>query len=290
MNGRDFCVDVVCRTESGKYFLIEMQNDSTTGYADKSYVEFARFLAGIDGNMIDDSSLEKDRKRLRVGGKHVAAKDFWTKIGEICTIVISNKKYSPEARKEKYPDETAAEPDVINTYEMRHVAHSKRHLGKLDAKIVLVMLANFNKTEDQLESVTDRWLFALKDERMATGMVKIDPFKEVSDIGRVAAGCEALRQFYAELHPRNIGSGRLREYERRLQMVNDTLDQNFSEGMEQGMERGVELEKRATILKMRSMGMQDSVIAQALRISEQKLQELTCMPEESLSAAIIQKG
>ena len=205
--GRDFRVDIVCKTQNDRYFLVEMQNDYTADYVDKAYVEFARFLSRIDGEKIHDLSMG-DRKRRRIGQTDVEAQDFWQKIEEVCTLVISNKRFNPEVMKRKYRDEAVGEPDIIKTYEMLNKTHPTRHLGNLEAKVVLVMLANFNKTADELETDTERWLFALKDERMATGKLKIEPFKGVSDIAKTASASEALKQFYAELHTRNIGSVR----------------------------------------------------------------------------------
>jgi hypothetical protein len=89
--GRDFKVDIVCKTLGDRYFLIEMQNDYMSDYADKAYIEFARFLANIDRVKIYDLSMEK-RKKLRIGSTEVDAKDFWKNIDEICTLVLSNKR------------------------------------------------------------------------------------------------------------------------------------------------------------------------------------------------------
>lgn len=262
--GRDFRVDIVCRTQSERYFLIEMQNDYTADYADKSYVEFARFLAGIDGEKIHDLSMG-ERKRRRIGETDIQAQEFWKKIEEVCTLVISNKRFGPEVRKEKYTDEAVAEPDVINTYEMRNTAHSNRHLGNLDAKVVLVMLANFNKTEDQLETVTDRWLFALKDERMATGKLKIDPFKEVSDIAKTASDSEALKQFYAELHTRNMGRDHLKDYEEQIQETNERLERTFAEGEVKGEQNAALRIAKA----LKSQGMEIVTIVAATGLSSE---------------------
>jgi len=178
-----------------------------------------------------------DRKRRRIGQTDVDAQDFWQKIEEVCTLVISNKRFNPQTMKSKYPLEPAAEPEIINTYEMLNRAHPARHLGNLEAKVVLVMLANFNKTEDQLTTDTERWLFALKDERMATGKLKINPFKEVSDITKTASDSVALKQFYGELHTDGIGRDRLKEYEGKIQETNDRLDRTFAEGEVEGEQK-----------------------------------------------------
>jgi hypothetical protein len=245
--GRDFRVDIACRTQNDRYFLVEMQNDYTEDYADKAYVEFARFLSRIDGEKIHDLSIG-DRKRRRIGQTDVEAQNFWQKIEEVCTLVISNKRIT--LNKTLYPEETIAEPEVINIYEMRNVVYPTRHLGNLDAKVVLVMLANFHKTEDELTTITDRWLFALKDERMATGKLKIDPFKSVTDIAKIASDSESLRQFYAELCTSGIGRDMLKGYEEQIQASNARLDRTFAEGKQVGRQVG---EQNATLRIAKSL-------------------------------------
>jgi hypothetical protein len=232
--GREFRVDIVCKTKNDRYSLIEMHNDFSADYADKVYVEFARFLSGIDVERIHDLSVQ-DHKKFRIGQTEVRAQDFWQKIEEVCTLVISNKKFNPETMKKKYTDETLAEPDIINTYEMLNKNHPQRHLGNLDAKVVLVMLANFNKTAEELETDTDRWLFALKDDNMASGKSRIHPFKVVSDISKAASENEGLRQFYAELHTKNMGKDFLFEYDKQMQALYDHDACVFAEGKLDGI-------------------------------------------------------
>ena len=104
---RDFRVDIVCKTRNDRYFLVEMLIDYTADHADKAYVEFTRFLSRIHGEKVHDLSMG-DRKRRRIGQTDVDAQDFWQKIEEVCTLVISNKRFNPEAKKEKYRDENCS--------------------------------------------------------------------------------------------------------------------------------------------------------------------------------------
>jgi len=277
--GRDFTVDIACRTLNDRFFIIEMQNNYTSDYADKAFVEFGRFLGKIDVVKINDMLTgDLDRKRRRIGETDVKAKDFWRKIQEVCIIVISNKRLCPHTLKEAYANESVAEPDVINTYRMRNVVHTNRHLGTLNAKVVLIMLANFHKTEGQLETATDRWLYSLKDENMASAKLKINPFKEISNIATAASDNEPLKQFYAVLHTKNIGLDILQKYKVQIQEANSLLDQSFVEGLEEGkhigLEEGVKREKRATLLILQGQKCDTQTILQILRVNEQQLQEL----------------
>jgi PD-(D/E)XK nuclease family transposase len=245
--GSGFTVDIVCKTQNDRYFLVEMQNNYTADYPDKAYIEFARFLSRIDGERILDQSMG-DRKRRRIGQTDMKAQDFWQKMEEVCTLVISNKRFNPEVMKGKYRDEAVGEPDIINTYEMLNKTHPTRHLGNLEAKVVLVILANFNKTADELETDTERWLFALKNERMATGPFEIEPFKGVSDIAKTASESEALKQFYAELYTGNIGRDRLTEYVKRIEETNERFARHMQEAFEEGKVLGRQ-EKMARLMK-----------------------------------------
>ena len=236
--GRAFTVDIVCTTKSNRYFLLEMQNAYTDSYADKAYVEFARFLSNIDSVKVSDVSRENE-ERHRIGETDVEAKDFWLKIEEICTLVISNKKY--KFKKKKGSNDKAAEPDIINTYRMLHEKYPSRTLGSLNAKVVLIMLANFEKTEDQLTTDTDRWLFALKDERLSLGSTKIEPFKEISDIDKATSKSEALKQFYAELSTSNIGESLLVQYEKGILEENIVMEEFLNESFEKGLKKGEEI-------------------------------------------------
>ena len=96
------------------------------------------------------------------------------------------------------------------------------------------MLANFKKTEDELETDTDRWLFALKDERMTTGKLKIEPFKVVSDIAKSASGNVSLKVFYTELYSDNIEGDKLRRYEMEISETNELRDRILAAGEANG--------------------------------------------------------
>jgi len=148
----------------------------------------------------------------------------------------------------------------------------------------LVMLANFNKTEDQLTTDTERWFFALKDERMATGKLKINPFKEVSDITKTASDSVALKQFYGELHTDGIGRDRLKEYEGKIQETNDRLDRTFAEGEAKGEARGeVKGEARGEV-----KGEQKAALRIAKALKDQNIEVSAIVTATGLSLEVIE--
>lgn len=74
-------------------------------------------------------------------------KEFWKDIKTVIVLVVTNKRFPEEKRETLFSDQSSAvmEPDIINSYRMMHESSPGRPLGDLDARVVLVMLGNFNK-------------------------------------------------------------------------------------------------------------------------------------------------
>jgi flagellar biosynthesis/type III secretory pathway protein FliH len=97
---------------------------------------------------------------------------------------------------------------------------------------------------------------------------------------------QSLRPFYAELQSQNIGKDLLNEYEKHIQSMNDRLDRIFNEGKADGeisgfekgekigLEKGEKNVQKKAIIGMRAMSINDTLICQALGITEQQLREL----------------
>jgi hypothetical protein len=260
--GRDFRVDVLCRSSKGEWFLLEMQNDYRADYPDKALVEFCRLMGHVDAARYQScsrpeahelpgggrgdgdgggsgsgggaaDSAEPSRKRIPI------FKDFWKHIPRIITLVITNKEFSTGQTKDRFPDQALMEPDIVNTYTIRHTGVPARCLGNIDARIVLVMLANFRKPIEDLGSDMDRWLFALKDETMKTGRQKLEMYRHVDSLETVQGDSPALKRFYHLLNKGCIAVDELRRYAEGIQDVNRAFDRQFASGVEQGKREGL---------------------------------------------------
>jgi hypothetical protein len=245
--GRDFRVDVLCRTKKGEWFLLEMQNDYREDYPDKALVEFCRLLGNMDVMHYqvcsnpsahaatyesEGAAATPPKKRLRMDPY------FWKSIPKVITLVITNKEFSETKRKERFPDQFLKEPDIINEYTLRHTRVSERRLGNIDARIVLVMLANFTKAEETLSTDMDRWLFALKDEHLRTGHRRMDMYKHVSSLAAVEGDNPSLKRFYHLLNKEAIEAQQLRPYEENMQFVDSIMEARYAEGREAGVTEG----------------------------------------------------
>ena len=117
---------------------------------------------------------------------------------------------------------------------------------------------------------------------MATGKLKINPFKNVPDIAKLASGSEALKLFYAELSTDNIGNELLTTYEQRVVEDNARLHRTFVQGKAEGLVEGlaeglVEGQKMATFRMVKSLKDQQfepSAIATATGLSLEEIERI----------------
>lgn len=235
--GKDFRVDVLCRTQKGEWFLLEMQNDYRKDYPDKAFVEFCRLFGNLDSaqrqpcsNPLDHGQESRSHSVIHP----TMIPDFWKSVPRVIALVITNKEFGGRTKKgPPFRQDLAMEPDVVNTYTMRHTSktHQDRRLGNIDARIVLITLANFHKKETELGTDLDRWLFALKDEKLQGGSVGvIDAYKHVRSIDNQAAISSSIKRFYQILNKDSIGGEQLREYEESIATLNSTLSARYGDG------------------------------------------------------------
>lgn len=235
--GRAFTVDVICTTDREK-FLLEMQNDFRSDYPDKAFTELCRLVSYWDRDRIHQKVTEGSRKTKRVGEVHDEARDFWQNIKRAVVLVITNKAFSPGAVKESDPTAPQMEPEIINAYRMTHENHPKRYLGDMDACVVLLMLANFHKKEEDLSTDMDRWLYLFKDTALESGVSKIPVFKPIKSFVSVSADDETLRGFYKFLDKTSLAAPDLSQYEEEMTKINRALEERFQEGVKEGEVKG----------------------------------------------------
>jgi hypothetical protein len=269
--GKDFRVDVLCQASKGEWFLLEMQNDYRTDYPDKALIEFCRLMGNVDAyhqelcsnpsaheskELVSSVALTEDHPKM----EH----DFWMSVPKVITLVITNREFQKNRKKAMFPDQTLMEPSIINTYTFRHTEKTERRLGNIDARIVLVMLANFRKSVADLETDMDKWLFALKDESLKSGFKrkgKMEVYKHVNSLEAVEGSDPSLRRFYQLLNRNGIGGDQLRKYEESVSAVNRALATRYEEGRKEGLLQAARV--------MQELGtMTDAEIASKLGLEE----------------------
>ena len=224
--------DVYCESEDGEKFIVEMQNASQKFFKDRS-VYYSTFPI---------------REQAPKG-------DTWNyKLNPVYTVALLNYDMK---------DETAFDMNEISHHvQLCDTATKRVFYDKLE--FIYVEVAKFNKTENELVTPYDKWLYALKNlsslnERPAALRDKIfDRLFQVAEIAKFTPV-------------------ELKEYEDSLKTYRD-LKNSLDTAEEKGRVEGrVEGEKRKAIAiarNLKSMGMSISDISKATGLQEEEIKEL----------------
>ena len=126
--------DVLCKTEDGKTFLVEMQRG-----AQEHFFERALYYTSFP--------IMKQGKKA-IANEEEKGKDPWDfSLDGVFFLGVLDFKYEQDEMTE-------------HRYQLRETKTLKRMTDKLE--FVFVEVAKFNKREDELETDLDKWLYLLK--------------------------------------------------------------------------------------------------------------------------------
>ena len=131
-----------------------------------------------------------------------------------------------------------------------------------------VEIAKFNKTEEELDTLYDKWLYVLKN------LSRLDK--------RPAALKEKVfTKLFEEAEIAKFTPTELKEYEDSLKAYRDVknsidsaLEKGREEGMAEGMAKGMEKEKRSTARRLLSMGLSEEQVSTATELPLEVIQKL----------------
>lgn len=217
--------DVYCETESGEKFIVEMQNVFQQFFKDRS-VYYSTFPI---------------REQAKRG-------DWDYRLEAVYTVGILNFVFDEDKNSKEYFHHEVKLMDV-NT--------KKVFYDKLT--FIYLELPKFTKTEDELETLFEKWVFVLKNlsrllERPAALQERV--FNRLFEAASIA----------------RFTPTQLREYEDSVKAYRDIvnavntariegLEEGLEKGLEQGLEKGHEEEKIEIARKMKSDGLPDDVIS-----------------------------
>ena len=224
--------DVYCESEDGEKFIVEMQNASQKFFKDRS-VYYSTFPI---------------REQAPKG-------DTWNyKLNPVYTVALLNYDMK---------DETAFDMNEISHHvQLCDTATKRVFYDKLE--FIYVEVAKFNKTENELVTPYDKWLYALKNlsslnERPAALRDKIfDRLFQVAEIAKFTPV-------------------ELKEYEDSLKTYRDlknSLDTAEEKGRVEGRVEGRLEEKIAIARNLKSMGMSISDVSKATGLQEEEIKAL----------------
>lgn len=222
--------DVYCENENGEKFIVEMQNAYQTYFKDRSLF-YSTFPI---------------REQATKGS------DWNFCLKKVYVVALLNYKMS---------DEAFDSSDTIHTIALMDTKTNKVFNTKLMFKYVEV--GRFDKTDEELTSLSDKWMYVLKN------LSRLD--------NRPAALREKIfSKLFAAASVARFTPTELREYEDSLKAYRDiknSLDTAKEEGREEGREqRNIEIAK-----KMLAAGMHIDIIINMTDLSKDEIEKLTIL-------------
>lgn len=229
--------DVYCETENGEKFIVEMQNVFQQFFKDRS-VYYSTFPI---------------REQAKRG-------DWDYRLESVYTVGILNFVFDEDKNSKDYFHHEVKLMDV-NT--------KKVFYDKLT--FIYLELPKFTKTEDELETLFEKWIFVLKNlsrllERPAALQERVfNRLFEAASIARFTP--KQLREYEDSVKAYRdivnaVNTARKEGREEGLEKgLKEGLEKGLKEGLEAGLKKGREKEKMEIVRKMKSDGLSDDMIA-----------------------------
>ena len=269
--------DVLCRTEDGKTFLVEMQR----GYQ-KHFFERALFYTSFP-------IMKQGKKALAEEARGNRPWDF--SLDGVFFLGILNFKYEDDEMTE-------------HRYRLMEATSKKLMTDKLE--FVFVEVEKFDKSEDELETDLDKWLYLLKNmsnllerperlrDRIFTKLFDVAELAQLDDEDRIKyiKSMNTERDTYNQIeYARESGREEGREEGHKVgkeEGLKEGLKEGRKEGKEEGLKEGHKEGKEEGIKEGREEGAKQKSFDIAKRMLEkgidiETISELTGLTEKEIS-------
>ncbi len=219
--------DVYCTTDKGDHIIVEMQNVDQDYFADRM-VYYSTFPI---------------REQAKRG-------DWDYKLNPVYTIGILNFIFDKSSE------------DVHHEAKLMNVATKEVFYDKLS--FITIELPKFNKKEDELVTLYDKWLFVLRN--LSRLMERPAALQE-----RVFASLFR----HAEID--KMQPNERRQYEKSLFDYNDINNSNvkhFREGKEEGLKEGERKKSLEIAIKLKAAGVDEAVIVATTGLTMEEISRL----------------
>ncbi len=223
-SARKAIFDVYCESEDGEKFIVEMQN---------AYQDFFK-----------DRSLFYSTFPIREQAKKGSDWDF--NLSRVYTIALLNFHMK---------EESFDEEQITHTVKLCDIDTHKVFYRKLD--FIYVEIAKFQKTEDELETLYDKWLYVLKN------LYKLEQRPK-------ALRDKVFDRLFKEAEIATFTPEELRAYEDSLKAYRDiknSIDTAKREGRAEGLAEG----RREIARKMKAKGFPVSEISEMTGLHEEEV-------------------
>ena len=219
--------DVYCENEKGEKFIVEMQNAFQKYFKDRSLF-YSTFPI---------------REQAPKG------QDWNFKLAHVYTVALLKFDFKEEA------------------FDQKEINHDVGLLDKKTFKVFndklsfkYIEIAKFNKSETELETLYDKWLYVLKN------LPKLDKRPK-------ALKERIFTKLFEEAEIAKFSQQELREYEDSLKAYRD-IKNSIDTAKEEGREEGIAKEKLATAKRLLGMGLTQEQVAQGAGLSIEDIERL----------------
>ena len=236
--------DVICRASDGKEFLVEVQRG-----AQEHFFERALFYTSFP--------ILKQGKKAMAEEESGTKKPWNFQLDGVFFLGILDYKHLEDDR-------------IEHRYWLREGTTGETMTDKL--KFVFVEVAKFNKTEEELTTELDKWLYMLKNlsrllERPAALRDKI--FKRIFDVAKIASlDDEDKKQYISNMQTARDTYNQL-EYAKKK-----GREEGLQKGIEKGLEKGLQQGRREIVINMLHRGFPIQTICDCTGLSAEEISKL----------------
>ena len=222
LSARRAIFDVYCENEHGEKFIVEMQNVYQQFFKDRS-IYYSTFPI---------------REQARRG-------DWDFELKSVYTVGLLNFVF----------DEDKDDPSCFH-HEVKLMDTHKKTVFYDKLTFVYIEIPKFDKTEDQLQTMFDKWMYVLK------------------NLSRLMSRPAALQErvftrLFEQAEIARFTTAELKHYEDSMNAYSDitnAINTARRDSREEGLKEGIAKERMRTIDRMRKCGMDDTTIANILGI------------------------
>ena len=251
--------DVYCKTKDGGRFIVEMQKAEQSYFKDRS-LYYSTFAI---------------REQAPKGHK-------WNyHLEDVYTVGVLNFMFAND----EYPTDSFRHEIKLKDVEDNHVFYDK-------LTFIYLEMPKFNKTEDELETMFDKWMFVLSNlsrllERPKALQDRI--FKKLFEQAEIAKYTQterrryeaSLKEYwdYTSIMDTAYRKGEKKGEEKGMMKglkkgMKEGMKKGLEEGMEKGMEKGKMEEKVENARKMKQLGASSDFISQVTGLSIEEINNI----------------
>lgn len=253
MEDRKAIFDINCSTMEGEEFIVEMQNRPQTYFRDR-----ALFYSCYP--IINQAQVAKQKYYEEHGNTAGFCWNYRLKPVRLIAILSF-----PMTHNTGWPEEKCH-----SSYRIREDTTGEMLHDRL--QFIFLELARFNKTEDNLETPYDKWMFLFKNMPLLKSRPKAFDNADFDRLFKISE--------FANFAPEEF-----RKYQKSEEMIYDYqntidfaeqkgFDKGLEEGLKEGLEKGREDATREIALRLYSLGMSKEQVAQATGLSDDLLNEI----------------